>query len=256
MPNEEYITGIDSIRKYILQDYDSVYSSALEISVKKWLTLSENYSEPFTIKVDGKKWWARITKYELGENNHFIIGVVVPEKDFLAEIHKSRNIVFGGFMIILIFVIIVVAVADCTGHGVPGAFMSMLGISFLNEIVIKEDVIKPSEILTELRDFVKYSLKQTGKNSESKDGMDIVIYTINTEDNSLEFSGAYNPLYVREKNFTNHKFQLQKNDCLYTFSDGFMYQFGGENNEKFMIRKFKALITSIAHNPIAEQKKY
>ena len=352
LPNEKYITDIDSIKKYILQDYNNVHSKTLEVAIDKWLTLSDNYSEPFTIKVDGKKWWARITKYELGKNNNFIIGVVVPEKDFLAEIHKTRNIVFGGFMIIIIFVIIViqqyvvkrksnillatqkkqitdsivyaeriqralfprkkdldtflgeyfifykplhivsgdfywikkiktlktnfivVAVADCTGHGVPGAFMSMLGISFLNEIVLHENILQPNDILKELRNFVKYSLKQTGKENESKDGMDIAIYTINTEKNTLEFSGAYNPLYiirdsklieikpdrqpiaiyVKEKDFTNHKFQLQKNDCLYTFSDGFMDQFGGKNDEKFMKKRFKELIRTIAHKPMQEQK--
>jgi len=91
-----------------------------------------------------------------------------------------------------------IVAADCTGHGVPGAFMSMLGMSFLNEIVNKKQVIESDQILNELRDSVIGALKQTGKQGEAKDGMDLALYVWDRKTNMIEFSGAYNPmLYVR-----------------------------------------------------------
>jgi tetratricopeptide (TPR) repeat protein len=88
------------------------------------------------------------------------------------------------------------AVADCTGHGVPGAFMSMLGISFLNEIVRKKEVSKASQVLDQLRSSIIDALKQTGESGTQKDGMDIVLCAINTNDNTLQFAGANNPLWI------------------------------------------------------------
>ncbi len=91
---------------------------------------------------------------------------------------------------------IIFAVADCTGHGVPGAFVSMLGISFLNEIVRRTEIKKASDVLEEMRKQVKESLKQTGKYNDTKDGMDIALCSINTETGILQYAGAYNPLYI------------------------------------------------------------
>ena len=230
LPKENFITNIDSIKKYILQDYDRVRSEDMKIAVNEWKKLTVDKEKPFSFYKNGEKWWARISEYKLGINNNFIIGVIVPEKDFVEEINKTRNIVVGGFAIVVIFIIliirqnnmrrktnillseqknkiteqhktvvkqkneitdsiiyaeriqrallpqkelldeilgeyfvllkpvhivsgdfywikkvnynIIVAAADCTGHGVPGAFMSMLGISFLNEIVQKKILIK------------------------------------------------------------------------------------------------------------------
>ena len=87
---------------------------------------------------------------------------------------------------------IIVAAADCTGHGVPGAFMSMLGISFLNEIVGKAHSVQANLVMNELREYIKVSLNQTGKQGEAKDGMDMALYSINTENLKLQYSGAYN----------------------------------------------------------------
>ena len=116
--------------------------------------------------------------------NHFIL-------------FKPRDVVSGDFFWVKeINDFIIVAAADCTGHGVPGAFMSMLGISFLNEIVLKNKTTKASEILEELRKQVKQTLGQTGKSKEAKDGLDIALAVIDKKNKRLQFSGANSPLYV------------------------------------------------------------
>ncbi len=191
---------------------------------------------------------------------------------------KPRDIVSGDFYWIKkIKNFTVIAVADCTGHGVPGAFMSMLGTSFLNDIVSPRSLDNAGEILERLRNKVKKSLGQKGKDSESKDGMDIALYIINTETLELQYSGAYNPLYMIrekpeaeletikadrqpigvhpiEKEFTNHKIQLQKGDCLYTFSDGYADQFGGKHGQKFKSKNFKEILLANYQKPMSEQK--
>lgn len=208
-----------------------------------------------------------------------------------------RDIVSGDFYWMKqIGETIVIAAADCTGHGVPGAFMSMLGAAFLNEIVTIQNINQPGEILNQLRTKVKVSLKQNTNSESDKVGMDIALYTINTNTKTLYFSGAYNPLvivrdksintplisnndtqikttentthqlhlvkantqpigvYIIEKSFITHTIQLQPNDVIYTFSDGYADQLGGPQGRKFMIRKFKELLLDISHKPLHEQK--
>lgn len=112
----------------------------------------------------------------------------------------------------------IITAVDCTGHGVPGAFMSMLGISLLNEIVIKEKIINPAEILSRLRTQIIKALKQTGEAGTQKDGMDMAIISINHETNTLQFSGANNPLYIIKKNKKKGESSLLKNDAVKTFA--------------------------------------
>ncbi len=195
---------------------------------------------------------------------------------------KPRDIVSGDFYW---FTeknnIAVIAVADSTGHGVPGAFMSMLGIAFLNEIVNKDlenehiNNITADKILNELKNKIIKSLRQSDENSESKDGMDITVCVIDKKQKKLQFSGANNPLILirnqeltehkgdkmpagiyfgKDKNFTNTIIDLQPNDCLYMFSDGYQDQFGGENNRKFMKRSLKDLLVAISSKEMKEQK--
>lgn len=192
---------------------------------------------------------------------------------------KPRDIVSGDFFWIKkIKDSIIIAVADCTGHGVPGAFMSMLGTSFLNEIVRSENIENTDEILNLLRYKVKESLGQEGRKNETKDGMDIALYSVNTKTLELNYSGAHNSLYiirenlekeltvlkadrqpigihVVEKNFTKHKYQLEKGDCLYSFSDGYTDQFGGEKGRKYKIKNFKEILLANYKKPMSEQKK-
>lgn len=170
---------------------------------------------------------------------------------------------------------IILVAADCTGHGVPGAFMSMLGVSFLYEIVNKENILQPSEILNRLRNHIKTTLCQTGKFDEQKDGMDISLSVIDKDEMKLEWAGAYNPLYqIRNgeliefkadkmpvavhlndhMSFTNHEVQIQPGDSFYMFSDGYADQFGGSDARKFMSKKFKELLVTIYDKPMEDQK--
>lgn len=184
-------------------------------------------------------------------------------------------------------------VADCTGHGVPGAFMSMLGIGFLNEIVIEGKNYQPASILNKLRDKIIHSLEQKGSEEERKDGMDISLCCWDKKRQKILFAGANNPLILITKNeqkaksfqddkmFAHHgnylvtivadkmpvgkfvkddkpfsqlEFDLDKEDLFYSFSDGFPDQFGGEDGKKFMIKRFKqALIVQVA-SPLKTQK--
>jgi len=169
---------------------------------------------------------------------------------------------------------IIIIAADCTGHGVPGAFMSLFGVAFLNEIIGKENITVPAEILDRLREMIISSLGQ-GTGTGIKDGMDMAIISIHSKQNKIEFAGAYNPLYlvrgeeliqidcdrmpvaihIRMDKFTNHELDIEKNDRLYIFSDGFADQFGGPDNKKFMYKHFKQLILNNADKTMGEQKK-
>lgn len=168
-----------------------------------------------------------------------------------------------------------IAIADSTGHGVPGAIMSILNIACLNE-VIHENIISPNEILFETRKRIINHLKNDGSNEGGKDGMDCSLLSFNFETNQLTYSGANSPVWIirnaefieispdkmpvgkhaRETDsFTLHVFQLQKNDLVYTFTDGYADQFGGEGGKKFMTKKLKELLLSIAAQPMGEQKR-
>ncbi|WP_430809308.1 MULTISPECIES: PP2C family protein-serine/threonine phosphatase [unclassified Carboxylicivirga] len=188
---------------------------------------------------------------------------------------KPRDIVSGDFYWAeevdnkLIFV-----AADCTGHGVPGAFMSMFGVAYLNEIIGKNKVTQPAEIINELRRIVIESLKQE-KDSEVKDGMDISIVSIDKEKMELEFAGAFNdlllirngemqilqadhmPVSIGEYNtpYTNHHIQYQKGDSIYLYSDGFPSQFGGPKDKKLMQKGFRNLLLENHQHPMAQQAK-
>jgi len=174
---------------------------------------------------------------------------------------------------------IVTVAADCTGHGVPGAFMSVLGISLLNEIIDEQNVNQPNEILNELRKRVKNSLQQTGKIGEQQDGMDIAICVLDIETNKLYYSGAYNSLYLIRKTeanvpkliefkadrmpigihpkdykeFAKNEIQLQTNDTIYIFSDGYTSQFGGIQNENYKTKRFKENLLAINDKNLSEQ---
>ena len=169
---------------------------------------------------------------------------------------------------------IVILAADCTGHGVPGAFMSMLGISFLNEIVNAHNLDNASTVLDALRNHVKSTLNRSDNATQSRDGMDIALCIIDQKKMKLQFAGAYNPLYMLregeitefkgdkmpiglyelDKEFTNNSINIKKDDCFYMFSDGFIDQFGGKNEKKYLTRQFKELLVQINPQPMTRQK--
>ncbi len=164
--------------------------------------------------------------------------------------------------------------ADCTGHGVPGAFMSLLSISSLNEIVTSETVDNAGAILDDLREYIKNSLRQTGRDGEQKDGIDLTICVYNPEKQQLDVAGANNSLvlirddevqivkadrmpigiYRKELPFTNHTIDIKKNDVVYMFSDGYPDQFGGPKGRKFLAKKFRRMLHEIHQKPLEEQK--
>ncbi|MFZ5552442.1 MAG: tetratricopeptide repeat protein [Bacteroidota bacterium] len=173
------------------------------------------------------------------------------------------------------------AVVDCTGHGVPGAFMSMLGIAFLNEISATPGNFSPADIMNELREKIIRELGQTGNDGDSMDGMDMSMIKFNPVEHTLEFCGAQNPAWiVRNKEiielkgdkqpvayqpfqtpFTNHKIQLQKKDVVYLFSDGYADQFGGPDlygrpagGKKFKYKRLKDMLQNAAHINTVYQK--
>jgi len=156
-------------------------------------------------------------------------------------------------------------VADCTGHGVPGAFMSMIGNTLLNQIVIERKILRPDLILNELRKEIIKSLKQ-GEDSKSRDGMDLSLICLNTNTNLLQVSCANNPVWIvktdgalleikpdkqpigyvssEPQDFSLNTIQLQKGDTVYQFSDGYADQFGGEKGKKFKYNQLKELLSN------------
>jgi serine phosphatase RsbU (regulator of sigma subunit) len=171
---------------------------------------------------------------------------------------------------------LVIVAGDCTGHGVPGALMSMLGISFLDEIVNKREITDTGLILDALSKEVKRALHQKGERNEAKDGMDISICILDKKNNSAQYSGANNNLYMIKNgllteykadrmpigyyddiihSFSSHTINTHPGDILYMFSDGFPDQFGGPNRKKFKYSSFKTLLLEIHKQPLEEQKK-
>ena len=216
-----------------------------------------------------------------------IQSAMLPPETYITELlnenfilFKPKDIVSGDFYWIKqVKHFIILVAADCTGHGVPGAFMSMLGISHLNEIVQSREITQANEVLNELRKQVKQSLRQSGQRTESREGIDMALCVIDTKLNILQYSGANNPLYIistikgkpelkeikadnmpvgvhlsRVKSFTNHEIKLDIGDTLYIFSDGYIDQSGGKDNKRFSSTRFKKMLLDIHDQAMYEQK--
>jgi serine phosphatase RsbU (regulator of sigma subunit) len=262
-------------KEEIITQRDEIEIQKQEIEIKhKQITASINYAKRIQEAVLPKKAFIELVLHE-----HFIF-------------FKPRDIVSGDFYFIKqIKNYTLIAAADCTGHGVPGAFMNMLGVALLNELVRNSEIQTPAQLLNELRNQIKSSLQQIGQKTEQQDGMDIAFCSINNETLEMYFAGANNPcwifrkelkveneldekkllthdfklitleadqqpvgIYLKENPFTENKFQLQKDDIIYLFSDGYTSQFGGEKNEKFKTKRFKELLSEICNLPLTEQK--
>ncbi|HIA37514.1 MAG TPA: serine/threonine-protein phosphatase, partial [Flavobacteriales bacterium] len=165
-------------------------------------------------------------------------------------------------------------VADCTGHGVPGAFMSMIGTSLLNENIIENKIEDTAQVLNNMRDQIIKSLKQESISGDSKDGMDMALCKLDPNNRTLEYAGAFNPLiHINRKKitqikadpqpvalftgnktpFTKHEIQLEKGDMIYIFSDGFSDQFGGEKGKKYKSANLKHFLLSIQDKDMETQ---
>lgn len=171
-----------------------------------------------------------------------------------------------------------IAAADCTGHGVPGAFMSIVGNNLLNEIINQRNISEPGKILLELHKGVKEALNQNHTESERRDGMDIALCAIRKKRGSLEYSGANRPLWIYRKekremeiikpnkfpiggleleenrDYVNHTIEVKKGDTIFIFSDGFADQFGGPRGKKFMLSSMQKLLLDNVDQPLQVQK--
>ena len=193
--------------------------------------------------------------------------------------YKPLNIVSGDFYWIKkIGDVVVIAIADCTGHGVPGAFMSMLGIAYLNEIVRKKEITAANQVLSEMRSQIKQSLGQDGTNPLSRDGMELALVVIHVNEKFLEYSGANIPLllyrneetgsslieykpdpmplgiHLYEKEFTNHIVELQQDDCIYMMSDGFTDQIQANSNQKYSKKRLRKVLLEMQGLEMEKQK--
>ncbi len=166
------------------------------------------------------------------------------------------------------------AVADCTGHGVPGGFMSMLGITMLNEILVKNDNIQPHEILNQLQSKIMAALHQEDRVSETMDGMDISIVSIDYKNYKIDFAASYHSLYIlrkgqieiikgdripigcfyKSKTFQTINVQIEKGDIVYMTTDGYIDQIGQQTKKRFMNNRFKSTLKSLQTIPFENQK--
>jgi serine phosphatase RsbU (regulator of sigma subunit) len=190
--------------------------------------------------------------------------------------YQPRDVVSGDFYYVARRnEFIYTAVGDCTGHGVPGALMSILGITFLNEIIAHGSFLNAGSVLNQMREHVMEALCQTGEDTEQKDGIDLALCIIDTRRNILNFAGAFNPVYIirdqqlheitgdmmpvgvgaeEEKPFTSIVYELSDKDVIYLFTDGFADQFGGRLGRKFKYRQLRQMLVKLSHLPMTEQK--
>lgn len=192
-------------------------------------------------------------------------------------LYKPKDIVSGDFYWVeekdnkIYF-----AAVDCTGHGVPGAFMSIVGYNALNEALRVSD--NPGEVLDGLNKGISKTLHNNAMGSTTKDGMDLALCSYDKETRILEYAGAYNPLYIirngeveqlkadkfaiggyyedPEQKYTNHTLQLEKNDYIYIFSDGYADQFGGPKGKKFMYKRFRDYLVTLKGKSMPDQKQF
>ncbi|MEO6884028.1 MAG: SpoIIE family protein phosphatase, partial [Bacteroidia bacterium] len=197
-------------------------------------------------------------------------------------LYQPKDIVSGDFYWALnIQNTFLIATADCTGHGVPGAFMSMLGINFLNEIVVEKNILEPNKIMDELRQNIIHALNPEDTQEEAKDGMDMVLCAFDFKNKKLKLAAANNPVWIVRNTtnempfleeikpdkfpigkhdqdqipFTAHEISLQKGDVVYTFTDGYADQFGGSKGKKFKYKQLKELVLANFSKPMNEQQK-
>jgi serine phosphatase RsbU (regulator of sigma subunit) len=240
----------------------------LELKVKERTAEIEAQKQEITSSIE---YASRIQMAMLPEELHFKNNF----QDYFV-IFKPRDIVSGDFYWIgendkqLFF-----SVGDCTGHGVPGAFMSTLGISTMNEIITNNIELQANTVLKLLREKIKTSLHQTGKEGEAADGMDMAFCVLNKSKTILQYSGAYNPLFIvqggefkeykadrmpigiyygEKDDFTNYEINIKKGDTIYICTDGIYDQFGGPDGSKYKKANLKRLLADNSCRSMAEQR--
>lgn len=209
---------------------------------------------------------------------------ILPSGKYIASIlpenfiyFKPKDIVSGDFYFIkeregkVIF-----SAVDCTGHGVPGAFMSLVGHNALNRAVNENPDLNPAKILKDLSRLSAKALNRTVDSVNNRDGMDLALCVYDKEAGILEYAGAFNPLYIyregqllsykpdkivigdtehESQEYTRYRIELQSGDMIYIFSDGYVDQFGGKRGRKFMYGPFRSLLHRISNLPVKQQHK-
>ncbi|MFT4525565.1 MAG: serine phosphatase RsbU (regulator of sigma subunit) [Bacteroidia bacterium] len=276
---EEFLPIIDDAYDHYEETY-RLLNRALEISSKE---------------LNDAKSKLNVTLSNLNEINHDLLSsihcakliqeAILPSESAIKQVlpesflfYRPRDIVSGDFYWLeQSGGKILIAAVDCTGHGVPGAFMSIIGNNQLNATVKEDELTTPGLILDRLSQGVSDTLSHTtDEEAGIKDGMDIALVSIDYEKMILEYAGAYNPLYIFRDGklletkgdkfpigvsiddtlrlFKNHEFELQKGDCVYIFSDGYPDQFGGPRGKKYKYEQFRQLLFGMHTLPMEEQK--
>ena len=264
--SQKFNMMISELESYYYELEEKVRVRTAKISKQK-----EQIEEQNKHITDSIRYAKRIQNAILPPDNY--IKSVMPNSFIL---YRPKDIVSGDFYWIKkLDEKVVVAAVDCTGHGVPGAFMSIVGSNQLNHAVNVINARKPSDILDALNQGVTNTLREKG-DSSVKDGMDISLCSIDYENNIVQYAGAYNPLYLVRNNeliqykankfpigqsgveefkkYTNNEVEVKKGDTLYIFSDGYADQFGGPRGRKFMYKAFRNLLTEISNEPMDKQR--
>lgn len=263
---------LERSKKVIEQKHEEVVQQKVEIQNQKD-TLEEKNREITDSINYAKNIQSAFIPSEQKFNSHFRESFVLfKPKDIVSGdfywVHESNGVIFY-------------VTADCTGHGVPGGFMTMLGLSFLEEIIASQHISNPSEVLNLMREKIINTLNQTGNFGQNKDGMDITVCCINKSKKELDFASANNDLYIIRNNpafpegkefieykanrqpcgysdfnkpFTKQTIPLVDGDCIYTFTDGFADQFGGPKGKKFRYKQFEEMLLKNSHIGFSTQK--
>ena len=266
-----------------IESIEQLSAENLKKEKEKQLLLEEQ-NEKLEQKVNDRTAELQQKNKEITDNIHYaqrIQSAILPDLNLIYRslrqafvLYLPKDIVSGDFYAFAETEDKIIIIAgDCTGHGVSGAFMSMIGSSLLNQIINEKKILEPAEILNQLNAKVIEALRQG--ESDSNDGMDISICTIEKTFRKLEFAGANRPLWLirgseleiikpdkfpigglqaaRDRRFTNHHIEIKPDDTVYLFTDGYADQFGGDKGKKMMTAKFKESLLSIQHLDMSGQ---
>jgi serine phosphatase RsbU (regulator of sigma subunit) len=258
------VLGILAYRSYRLKNKANIVISSQKAEIEEQHHILEEQHKEITDSISYAK---RIQNAILPPLK--LVRGYMPDSFIL---YQPKDIVAGDFYWMEgVNNLIIFAAADCTGHGVPGAMVSVVCHNAMNRAVREFMLVEPDEILNKTREIVLETFEKSDE--QVNDGMDIALCTINTETNKLSFAGANNSLYFirggelseikpdkqpigkydEAKSFTKHEIDLEKGDVIYTFSDGYPDQFGGPKGKKFMYKPFRKLLLSIHEKPMEEQ---
>ena len=280
--DEKIVLQADAIQKQKIIIISSVIAMILLFGLVYFIWRNYRYKKRANILLRSQRDQIAYQKKHITDSIQYakkIQTAILPSLELFTDklehfvLFKPRDIVSGDFYWVdEVEENLIIIAADCTGHGVPGAFMSMLGVSLLNEIILNQGITRPDEILNRLRAQIIVALKQDPE-SKIKDGMDMTICVLDSTRRKLFYSGAENPLVhisggelnlikadkmpvaIHEimDPFTLHEVDLKEGDTFYTFSDGYADQFGGPRQKKFMSKNFRNLLLSVQDLPMLEQ---